>query len=160
MAAFIMCMEQLIRIGNALLPPVIAVVATYIAWQQWKTNRQRLAMDKYERRLRVYEEVQRILRAIAASLKPTIDDLVKFRASVSEADFLFGPEIAAYIDEIFEHGLKLENWNAQYRDHTQTTPLGYDHKGVVEGTSRESKWLAHQFGPAKEKFRKYLDISG
>jgi predicted negative regulator of RcsB-dependent stress response len=72
-----MCLEQLIRVGSALLTPLILIVATYIAWQQWKTNRQKLVMDHYERRLRVYEEVQRILRTICTDLKPSIEDLLK-----------------------------------------------------------------------------------
>jgi hypothetical protein len=37
-----MCMEQLIEISKALLTPLIAIVATYIALQQWKTNQQKL----------------------------------------------------------------------------------------------------------------------
>jgi len=154
-----MCLEDLTRIAGALLTPLIAVVATYIAWQQWKTNRQKLVMDRYERRLRVYEEVQRILRIVSADLKPSIEDLVKFRTSVSEADFLFGPEITAYIDEIYGRGLSLHRWNQEYRDFTQAPPPGYDHNKVVAEMHKESTWLTEQFKPAEQKFKKYLDIS-
>lgn len=155
-----MCVQELIRISTALLTPLIAIVTTYIAWQQWKTNRQKLVMDRYDRRLRVYDEVQRILRDISVHLKPSIEDMVKFRSSVSEADFLFGPEITAYIDEIYKHGLSLHVWNQEYRDLTQAPPPGYDHNKVVAGMDNESTWITSQFEPAKQKFKKYLDISG
>ena len=154
-----MSLEQLIRIASALLTPLILILATYIAWQQWKTNRQKLVMDRYERRLRVYEEVQRILRTICTDLKPSIEDLVKFRTSVSEADFLFGPEITAYINEIYKHGLNLRRWNQEYRDFTQEPPPDYDHNQVVAEICAEEKWFTEQFDPAKRKFKKYLDIS-
>jgi len=154
-----MCAEQIVEISKALLTPLIAIVATYIAWQQWKTNRQKLTFDRYDRRLRVYEEVRKILSIIARDAKASTQDLLKFRTSVSEADFLFGPEITAYIDEIYQAGLRLGRWTSEYRDYTQEKPEGYDHKRVVEEMHKELAWLTEQFEPAKEKFKKYLDIS-
>ena len=39
-------MEQVIEISKGLLTPVIAIVATYIAYQQWQTNRKRNSDSK------------------------------------------------------------------------------------------------------------------
>ncbi|OHC03796.1 MAG: hypothetical protein A3H23_00670 [Planctomycetes bacterium RIFCSPLOWO2_12_FULL_40_19] len=132
-----MCMEQLIEISKALLTPLIAIVATYIAWQQWKTNQQKLNLERYDRRLHVYEEVIKILSIILRDVNASMEDLLKFRTSVSEADFLFGPEIPAYIDEIYKRGLNLWRWNQEYRDYTQEKPDGYDHKKVVDEMHKE-----------------------
>lgn len=152
-------MEQIIEISKALLTPVIAIIATYIAWQQWQTNRQKLNLDRYDRRLHVYEEVRKILSIIVRDAKASTEDLLKFRTSVSEADFLFGPEIPEYIDQLYKRGLKLWLWNEKYRDYTQEKPKGYDHEKVVDEMHKEFTWLTEQFEPAKEKFQKYLDIS-
>lgn len=152
-------MEQLIEIFKALLTPVIAIIATYIAWQQWRTNQQKLNLERYGRRLHVYEEVRKILSIIVRDEKASTGDLLKFRTSVSEADFLFGPEIPKYIDEIYKRGLSLWRWNQEYRDCTQDKPEGYDHKKVVDEMRKQLTWLSEQFEPAKEKFKEYLDIS-
>ena len=56
-----MFVDEAIKIFSGLLTPVIAIVAVYIAWQQWQTNRQKLILDRYDRRLRIYEEVRKIL---------------------------------------------------------------------------------------------------
>ena len=154
-----MYFEQIIEILKGLLTPLIAIVATYIAWQQWQTNRKKLELDLYERRLRIYEEVQKILRVIARDRKASFRDLLDFQASVSEMDFLFGREIREYIDEIYTHGCNLGRWNDEYRDNTQEHPEGYDHNKVVAGTHKEFNWLVAQFEPAKEKFQKYLRLS-
>ncbi|WP_162350166.1 hypothetical protein [Pseudoxanthomonas gei] len=82
---------QIVEISKALLTPLIAIVATYVAWQQWKTNQQKLVLDRYDRRLKVYEEVRKILSIIVRDAKASYEDLLAFRTSVSEADFLFGP---------------------------------------------------------------------
>lgn len=154
-----MYIDQLAEISTALLTPVIAIVATYIAWQQWKTNQQKLILDRYDRRLKVYEEVRQILSVILRDGKASFDDLMKFRRAVSEADFLFGSEIPAYIDEIYQRGVKLQYWYGEYRDYTQTKPDGYDHQKVSDGMHAELSWLMEQLEPAKQKFKKYLDIS-
>ena len=103
-----MCIDQVVEVSKGLLTPLIAVVATYIAWQQWKTNQQKLVLDRYDRRLHVYEEVRKILSIILRDAKASYEDLLTFRTTVSEADFLFGPEIPTYIDEIYKRGVQLQ----------------------------------------------------
>ncbi|MEX2172196.1 MAG: hypothetical protein WD851_22945 [Pirellulales bacterium] len=152
-------MTEVLQISQGLLTPVIAIVATYIAYQQWQTNRQKLILDRYDRRLRIYEEVRRILSIILRDANASTDDLLKFRTSVSEADFLFGPEIPEYIDEIYKRGLNLWRWNEEYRDYRQEKSPGYDHSKVVEEKHKELTWLTGQFEPAKQNFKKYLDVS-
>jgi len=102
-----MCVDQLIGIFKGLLTPLIAIMASYIAWQQWQTNKQKLKLEKYDRRLRVYEQVREILSIILINADMSWDDILK---------------------------------------------------KVVEERDKELKWLTEQFDPAKEKFRKYLDI--
>jgi hypothetical protein len=41
-ARLIMDAKEVVALFNALLTPLIAVVAVYIAWQQWQTNKQKL----------------------------------------------------------------------------------------------------------------------
>ena len=154
-----MCVEQFVEISKGLLTPIIAIVATYIAWQQWKTNQQKLILDRYDRRLKVYEEVRKILSIILRDAKASFEDLLKFRTSVSEADFLFGLDITEYIDEIYKRGVQLQYWSGEYRDYSQEKPEGYDHKRICDGMHSELIWLTSQFEPAKLKFKKYLDIS-
>lgn len=154
-----MCIDTVAGISNALLTPLIAIVATYIAWQQWQTNRQKLVLERYDRRLRVYEEVRKILSIIMSDANATVEQLLQFRTSVSEADFLFGPEITEYIDEIYRRGVQLRYWNGEYRDCYQAKTDDYDHSKVTTAMHTELTWLTSQFEPAKLKFKKYLDIS-
>ncbi|MZH03257.1 MAG: hypothetical protein F3745_07665 [Nitrospinae bacterium] len=65
-------------------------------------SRQKLNLERYDRRLRVYEEVRKILSIIVRDANAGTEDLLKFRTAVSEADFLFGPEIPEYIDQIYK----------------------------------------------------------
>jgi hypothetical protein len=154
-----MSIDEIIKVSGGLLTPLIAIVATYIAWQQWKGNQRKLLMDQYDRRLRIYEEVRKILIIVTRDVRPSPDDLLRFKTSVSEADFLFGPEIVAYIAEIYKRGLNLWRWNQEYRDDTQKKPEGYNHAAVVDEMHKEIDWFAEQFDAATQKFKKYLCFS-
>ncbi len=144
---------------QALLTPLIAIVAIYIAWQQWKTNKLRLRLETYDRRLRVYGEVSKILKLAICNRNVQMNELNGFIVATAEADFLFGPEIPQYIDEIYSRGLKLCRANEEYRDLTQEQPPGYDHKKIVEVKEEQSNWFYGQISVAKEKFKTYLTIS-
>ena len=85
-----------VQILQALLTPLIAIIATYIAYQQWNTNKLKLKLDRYERRLRVYQKIVETLQLIGRDLDPKLDDLLKYRVSVAEACFLFGSEISRH----------------------------------------------------------------
>jgi hypothetical protein len=144
---------------SALLTPLIAVVATYIAFQQWQATRLKIRLDRYDRRLKIYEQVRTILSKVMQKADISYEDLLSFYRECSEADFLFGPEISQYIEEIYKRGVKLHHFREQYRDSTQIPPAGYDHQQVVEGSHKELLWFNEQFEPAKTRFRKYLDVS-
>jgi hypothetical protein len=87
-------MQQLVALFSAALTPLIAIVATYIAYQQYQTNRIRLRLDTYDRRLEMYASIKRILSVIVSATNASIEELLKFRSECAEADFLFGKKIS------------------------------------------------------------------
>jgi hypothetical protein len=152
---------RVISVLQGLLTPLIAIIATYIAWQQWKGNQLKLKMDRYDRRLRVYQEVVKMLKECANGELREFRVIIDFGASTAEADFLFGPEIREYLDEISSRAAKLRSANVQYRDHTQPVPAGYDHEKIVNEMSVQTNWFVEQLVGfiAKDKFGQYLNIS-
>lgn len=88
-------------------------------------------------------------------------DVITFGSSSAEADFLFGPEIRQYIDEIISRATDLITAKAEYRDFTQPAPPEYDHNKVVQEMMTQVKWFTEQIVGfiARDKFAKYLNIS-
>lgn len=148
-----------LEVFKGLLTPLIAIVTAYIAWQQWKTNERRFKLDRYDRRLRIYQRVIEFIGIACRDFKPEPQDAIKFNAETAEADFLFGPEIHAYIRELVKRAMKSRAVHLEYRDYTQPQPAGYDHAKVVAEMQKESEWLAEQYETAVRKFRPYLDVS-
>lgn len=81
--------------------PVVADAGVAIAYQQYQVNHRKIFMDQYDRRLRIYEAVKKLLSIIVSEGKVEIRDLLGFRQKVAEADFLFPPDVMAYLDELY-----------------------------------------------------------
>ena len=129
---------------------VIAGITGYIAYQQWQLNKHKYDLDRYERRLRIYQRVVEMLRLIMGNGKPEIQDILKFGVDTVEADFLFPEEISEYINGIYTHAAKLHAASAQIRS---------DSPNFREELTREETWFSGQLEVAKELFKKYLYIS-
>lgn len=137
---------------------LLGATTAYIAYQQYQTNRFKVRMDLYDRRLKIYEETRKTLRQITGDANISVSNLYEFYGSTAETDFLFGPEIREYLDDIFKHGNQLRAANAQYRDATQQVPPGYDHNRITKIMKDELDWFIQQHKVAKDKFARYLSL--
>jgi len=144
---------------QGLLTPIVAVITTYIAWQQWKTNQRKVDLDRYDRRLKVYQETIKYIQQFNQDFKVQLPDLYSFYVATAEADFLFSPEIRAYIDEIYSRALKHHAAKSQYRDSNQPPIENYDHKAVCAAMEQQQEWFIDQPKHVLSKFKIYLDIS-
>ena len=90
------------------LTPVIAVIAVYIARQQWKTAAYRVKFDLYDRRIRVYERVREILGLMYTAVSDDVK-LHELLRDTRDAEFLFGKEIKNYIEEVFQRASALSS---------------------------------------------------
>lgn len=155
--------------SKQMLTPVIGVATTIIgiatvviARQQKIINRQKLVSDKFDRRIKVYEEVIHFVRALRRGEKVTYDLLLQYENATSQAHFLFQPEITIYLEEIYDHSRQLEYWEKI----SETTSTGRDvdghsHADVCANSGKERKWFIAQLDIAKQKFKACggLDIS-
>jgi hypothetical protein len=98
---------KLIQLVSALLTPIIAVVTTYIAIQQYRTSRLKFKLEMFEKRYVIYQGVKNfILSAVR-------------EASLSND---FSERVEKYIDELRSKGARLKYLNERLSD--QSLPIG------------------------------------
>jgi hypothetical protein len=145
--------------SQASFPPLIAGIAVYVAIRQWQINRQRVKLDLFDRRFRVFLEVRKILSSVLPEARATREDFLRFRTGVAESYFIFGPEIENYLQEIYLHGINLASAEDRYRQPKQQRADDHDPKKLAEQMNLHLAWLTDELPLAKEKFKKYLDVS-
>jgi hypothetical protein len=83
--------------------PVATVVAAlsavgvtgYFTWRQWRTAKDKLLLDLFDKRFALYEELR------AAVVRRGIDQnsVLDFKRAISRAQFLFGPEVQTFLEK-------------------------------------------------------------
>lgn len=149
-----------IEILSALLTPLIAVVATYIAIQQYRSEKAKARHDLYDRRMAIFKATSKYL-AIATTPVITNDSQVKeeneaykaFVAANTESEFLFDKDVVLYLGLIHmtAAGRFITRLNMNYANEAQTAELK---RKLSDSTDEHHKHLQD----LRKVFLKYLSL--
>lgn len=146
---------EILELFKSLLTPTIALITVYIAYQQYRTNKVKLFIDCYDRRLEVYEEVVDMLRVINSG-QFDYSDLTKFQQATTQSCFLFGKDISDYINEIYLRGVNFRYLKEELDNKDISED---DRRKIIKDLKNERIWFGTQHTPAILKFNKYLNIT-
>lgn len=148
-------MTWILDIFKSLLTPIIAAVVAYIAYQQHKTNRDKLMLDLYDRRLKVFEGLMGLLWGIFQKGKCDDQERNKFLRATVEGIFLFDKDIVNYLETIYKKTIVLGTICAAIR----ILPSGDNRdEEAKKKKSQVLEWFMDQFEVSKVKFGKYLSF--
>lgn len=140
---------------TAFTVPVVALFAAYIAYRQWRTSQSKLKFDLFEKRMLVYQAARDMLGFVASHGKTTHDEQIKYLSGIQPARWLFGPEIAAYLDELWEKIVDLELHQTMVYDAPHDDQERQKHVLLKADTL---KWLMKQYSVLDEKCAAYLSL--
>lgn len=133
----------------------ISCAVAYVAWQQWKTARDKLQLDRYEKRFRIYNATTDFISVVAWDVSGNIcqDQVIKFDMARREAYFLFAgdDDLLKFLDDLRQKAQDLATWKQQAKG-----------QGVGSEASKErdrlNNWFHNQFEVAKLRFAPYLSL--
>ena len=149
-----------IDILSGLLTPVIAIIAVYIAYQQYRIQHLKFRHETYERRLGVYKAVQAFLSEIIQEGTAASDTARQFYVDASEAAFLFDAEIQQFIDELYSKAIDLRASTRELypSNGSDGLPQGEERNKAACKNSEIFDWFISQSKQSKDLFRKHMAI--
>lgn len=108
-----------LSVMQALATPAIALLAAVIGAMQWRTARQKLVLDLFEKRFQVFLDVRRIVSHSVQLGK--LDDYGQMNEVIARGRFLFGDDINDSLKEMHALIVKLEVGDLQA--HTEINNL-------------------------------------
>jgi len=99
--------SNMIDVLTALLTPTVAILGVYIAIQQYRLAKEKHRIEIYDRRMKIYLTAIELLRDTKRNLTINENAYYKFEEGVAEADFLFGKEVGALLDDMSDVGFVL-----------------------------------------------------
>lgn len=129
-----------VSILSALLTPAIAIAVAYIAWQQWRTARNRLRLDLFDRRFAVYQQTRDFLVRRMALGQLETSEITDFTIKIRVSKWLFNSAIADYLEnQIAKKAMDLSALNKELESITD------DERTHNVSRQRELKnWLDEQ----------------
>lgn len=143
----------LVDIFSAILTPLVAVFLAYIALQQLRTNKEKLKLDKFDKRFEIYEATKKYLSKISADGDVKSDDLADFGIETSKSYFLFGNDIEEYLRELYSRGVDLNYTQKKLRSDRMSQAVRNE---VIEKDHEAFTWLTGQLLESKNIFGKYM----
>jgi hypothetical protein len=144
MSSLIADWEKIVPILSAMLTPAIALLATYIAWQQYKTNRDHFRLGLFKRRSKLFDSTGKLIGTVLGRAKVTDADLKEFLWDTKESEFLFGSDIKAYLHDLYGKASDL---------YALENPADEEQKNQRKQTLL---WFSGQGDELKKKFGKYM----
>jgi len=142
--------------SQALLTPALAVFGCCVAWQQWRTNQNRLRNDLFERRYSIYQSAVDFIGSIMREGKLTGDAQNAFRIGTRGSRFLYGKPVADYLDELWVDAIDLKTHQNVFAD----LPVGEERTKRVEAAGEIQKKFLKHFGQLDKVVAPYLDMGG
>lgn len=155
------CFEMAKGIPAAIVALIIGLIAAGITYRQYRVARAKLALDLFEKRLKVFQEVTAFLKLSLNGVAVTEYPAVLYTFD-DEAKFLFGSEISGYITYCTGQAGAFRTTQANLLDKEYVAFVGEEKRHEEYLYSIELRdWLAAEIfrGGCEAKFSPYLDFS-
>jgi hypothetical protein len=135
---------------QALAVPAIALLAAVIGYFQWRTAHNRVVIDLFDRRMKIFTDCRDILQPIIASPSvTTTQDGIKFLRASADAGFLFGDKVVKHLERVEQAIFDLATCEAELKP----TPVGQARTDLVAKSRKATEIV---MGFYNEEFRSLL----
>lgn len=157
---------KLLEVLSGLLTPIIAILASYIAYRQYRTAKAKLKLDLYEKRLKIFKYFKTFIWQRITNLEFVINEheneLRDFEINTTESMFLFGDEIVKFRNDLIINGKNLIKKEREIKRRIDEDNLHFTDPMALKELQIESHeistWFETEHKNIENRFRKYLDF--
>lgn len=148
--------QNIVTVFSALLTPVLALLAGFIAYRQWRTARDRLKLDLFDRRLAIFEAVRSLIGEIQTSGRTSHEREFEYLRNTRGAIWLFDRNIVNYLDQTLFQKVTLLN---ALQAEVEGAPAGEERTRNIRRQSEIKAWLGEQHRTLETMFAPYLKLT-
>jgi len=148
-------LDIIVKLAPAFVALVVGSFGTYIGFNQYRTNRDKLRLDLFEKRLEAYEKLQEYFNCLRRDAR--VDD--KAIPILAEARykslFLFGNEITEHINEVWDKAFEMRRIELKLHG-SKALPVGEERAQVCYEKDELLQWNYAQQEDSPKRYAKYL----
>ncbi len=141
---------------SSLFIPVIAIIGIYIAWQQSITNREKIRLELYDKRFKLYDTIISSLNNFSYGSEFTHEKYVRFFTACSEAQFLVPDRICEKINvvnKLIREGRIIKNKLERYE---KKEVINKEKEAIVEKIIKIESDIEKLYPSISEAFKEVL----
>ena len=140
---------------------VIGGVAAHIAHGQWRTTRDKLRLDLFDRRFAVYEAAMKFVLGLTGSATVDAKSMREYLIATRQAAFLFDDaSIPQYLKKLANEARRLEMVIDLVNRAQAGSELQEIHQNAPETKWKLLQWFLEQEKVIEEKLGPYLKLRG
>jgi hypothetical protein len=149
------CFEWMKGVPAAFVTLIIGAIATKITYNQFLVARAKLKLDLFDKRLVIFQKVWAILSEVVSTgtRGRNYGLSTPFNNFMPEAEFLFGPDIAAYLREATAKWIELSGYEFESEQSDSSSRA----KNAVRVAELRG-WFHDEASNVRNKFAPYLDF--
>jgi len=148
--------KQIFEIFSGYLTIVIAITLAYIAIQQHLTEKYKIRIDLFDRRMKIYNSIMVFMRHVRQHGDAKNDQIFDLIDNTSDSKFLFKGEIKEHIDSLIQLALDLQEVNQQLDN--RSLPKGDERSHLAKERTAKFKILRDQYDRTDELFSNYIRL--
>jgi hypothetical protein len=144
-----------IKLVPAFVALIVGALGVYIAYRQYKVNKDKLRLDLFEKRLEAYEKLQEYFNHFIAEGWVDNEAIRLLNLARYKSIFLFDNEVSDYIDKV--QAVAIEMRKLQMKIHgSNALPDGEERNKACDRESEIFQWHLDQQKDSPKQYIKYL----
>jgi hypothetical protein len=136
------------------------VIGLYFAFQHHRNEQLKIRLDAYPKRVAIFKCTEEFLgRAWTGNYVHMPALLAEFHGCTKEARFLFDKKLADYLDSLYEGVERRFQLETKLEIEGGSSDFG-EKRALQDQVFAACHWLGQENMHLKERFAKYLDLSG
>jgi hypothetical protein len=133
----------------------LSLAVAIIAALQWRVADNKLRLDLFDRRYKVYDATRKFLAVIFREANFKDSELFEFYTGTSDAEFLFGAEVVKHLEQIRKRAIDMRTAQTIF----DPLPVGEERSKHVQAAHDDLKWLTDQITALSQTFAPYLGFT-
>jgi hypothetical protein len=79
---------------------IVSIVVAVVQYAQWRTANQKVVIDLYDRRLKVYQQLEKAIAPVLREGEVSNAAFLEFMIGQADATFLFGEDVQEYLKSL------------------------------------------------------------
>jgi hypothetical protein len=147
-------LKTIAEIVSAFGTLIIAGIVAYIAYRQHRTEKSRLKLDLYDRRLQTFQAGMEFIAHVVQNVDADDQALAAVNRARLEGLFLFPEGVVEYFSTLHDKGVDLRCINKALDG--GNLPVGQERAQKTHEQGELVKWFARQFKELQGKLRPHM----